>query len=353
MGKASADRPREEFAPPPFAAAGAPDRALDGSLRPKRLDEFVGQPGVVANLRLAIEAAAGRAEPMDHCLLSGLPGLGKTTLAHLIAVESGAAIHEAAAPTLQRPADLAGILTRLERGDVLFIDEVHRLPAGVEEYLYAAMEDFVLDIMIDSGPAARSIRVDLPPFTLVGATTREGLLSAPFRSRFGIHERLEPYGHEDLSRIVLRSAGILGVAIDEEAAACLAVRARGTPRVANRFLRRVRDLAQVSADNHIDLAIALEGLERMGVDAIGLTRVDRLILASIARAAGIPLGLKSIAAAVGEDERTLEDVYEPHLLREGLLVKTPQGRRLTPRGAGFVAETGAVYGGPQQDLPLA
>jgi len=315
-----------------YAAALAPDHTFDGSLRPRELDEFVGQPSVVANLRLAIRAATGRGEAVDHILLSGLPGLGKTTLAHLVATESGSSLHEAAAPTLQRAADLAGLLTRLEKGDVLFIDEVHRLPGGVEEYLYAAMEDFVLDIMLDAGPAARSVRVDLPRFTLVGATTREGLLSAPFRSRFGIHERLETYGVQDLVRIVHRSAKILGVGVDEEAAGLLADRARGTPRVVNRFLKRVRDLAQVEADNHITADIALEGLRRMGVDEHGLTRVDRLILESIAHAGGTPVGLKTLAAAVGEDERTLEDVYEPHLLRAGLVMKTPQGRRLTPRG---------------------
>jgi Holliday junction DNA helicase RuvB len=312
------------------------DRALDGCLRPRTLAEFVGQPAIVGNLALAVRAAGQRNEPVDHLLFSGLPGLGKTTLAHLVAVESGAVLHEAPAPTLQRASDLAGILTRLEERDVLFIDEVHRLAPAVEEYLYAAMEEFVLDIVIDQGPGARSVKVGLARFTLIGATTREGLLSAPFRSRFGIHERLEPYGVEDLARIVRRSAGILAIPIEDDAADYLAARSRGTPRVANRFLRRVRDLAQVEAQNRITAEIAAEGLRRMGVDDHGLTRVDRLILQNISRAGGRAQGLKTICAAVGEDERTVEDVYEPHLLREGFVLKTPQGRRLTPRGRGLL-----------------
>lgn len=326
------------------------ERVAEGHLRPKQLEEFVGQTQVVANLRLAIEAAAGRGECVDHLLLSGLPGLGKTTLANLMAYETNAALHEASAPTLSRAADLAGILTRLERGDVLFIDEIHRLPAAVEEYLYAAMEDFVLDILIDQGPGARSVRIELPRFTLVGATTREGLLSAPLRSRFGIHERLEPYPAEMLCRIIERSAGILGVGIEPAAAQYLAARSRGTPRVANRFLRRVRDLAQVTSDNHIDETVAKDGLSRIGVDAQGLTRVDRMILEAIGRAAGQPMGIKTIAAAVGEDERTLEDVYEPHLLRCGLLVKTPQGRQLTDAGRNLIGMGLASDGEPM--LPL-
>jgi len=283
----------------------------------------------VANLVLAIQAAQERGEVLDHLLLSGLPGLGKTTLAHLVATTAQVTLHEASAPTLQRAADLAGLLTRLEEGDVLFIDEIHRVPIAVEEYLYAAMEDFVIDILIDQGPSARSVRIDLPRFTLVGATTREGLLSAPLRTRFGIHERLEPYEQDVLAHILARSAGILRVGLDADAAMYLAGRSRGTPRVANRFLRRVRDLAQLEADNHITCAVAEEGLSRIGVDQHGLTRVDRQILAAIGRAGGRPMGLKSIAAAVGEDERTLEDVYEPHLLRAGLILKTSQGRHLT------------------------
>ena len=301
-------------------------------LRPQTFREFAGQASVVDNLRLAIDAARGRGEVLDHLLLSGLPGLGKTTLAHLVANTGESSLHEAPAPTLQRAADLAGLLTRLETGDVLFIDEIHRLSPAVEEYLYAAMEDFVLDILIDQGPGARSVRVDLPRFTLVGATTREGLLTAPLRSRFGIHERLEPYEPDVLTTIIERSASILGVGLDRDAALYIAERSRGTPRVVNRFLRRVRDLAQIEANNHISRAIAEVGLRRIGVDENGLSRVDRSILQAIGRAGGHPLGLKSICAAVGEDERTLEDVYEPHLLREGLLIKTSKGRQLTPRG---------------------
>lgn len=332
--------------PPVSAAVAAPEeRAQDRHLRPRTLDEFRGQPEAVANIELAIRAARERGEAVDHLLLSGLPGLGKTTLAHLVAHESDAALYEASAPTLQRAADLAGLLTRLEARDVLFIDEIHRLAPAVEEYLYSAMEDFALDILLDQGPSARSVRVDLPRFTLVGATTREGLLSAPLRSRFGIHERLEPYDVATLTQILDRSAGILGVGLDRDAAGYLAARSRGTPRVANRFLRRVRDLAQIETGNHIDLACAQAGLTRIGVDDHGLTRVDRLIVRTIGRADGRALGIKTIAAAVGEDERTIEDVYEPHLLREGFLVKTRQGRQLTTAGWGLLEGEGPTAPG--------
>jgi Holliday junction DNA helicase RuvB len=327
--------------------------SFDRTLRPKRLADFVGQTDVVENLSLAIRAAKERGEPLDHVLLSGLPGLGKTTLAHLIAEGLGVGLRETSAPALQRAADLAGLLTNLDPGDVLFIDEVHRLPSVVEEYLYAAMEQFVIDVVIDQGPGARSIRLDLPRFTLVGATTREGLLSAPFRSRFGLFERLEPYPVADLARIVERSASLLQVAIDRDAAVTIASLSRGTPRVANRFLRRVRDFAQVTAGNRISDEVAREGLRRLGVDERGLVRVDRQILDVLCKAGGMAVGVKTIAAAVGEEERTIEDVYEPHLLRGGLLVKTPQGRRATPAAYDALGlPRAAVREDPQGVLPL-
>ena len=311
------------------SSANPAERALELHLRPRSLAEFLGQRAVADNIALALRAAAERGDVLDHLLLSGLPGLGKTTLAHLVAYERGTRLREASAPVLQRAADLAGLLTRLEEGDILFIDEIHRLPAAVEEYLYSAMEDYFIDIMIDQGPSARSVRIDLPRFTLVGATTREGLLSAPLRARFPIHERLEPYETDVLAKIALRTSSILRVGLDPGAADYLAGRARGTPRVVNRFVRRVRDLAQIESDNHISVDVARAGLARMGVDDRGLNRVDRLFLEALSRAGGVPMGLKTLAATVGEDERTLEEVYEPHLLRQGLIVKdSPRARAL-------------------------
>lgn len=313
------------------------ERDFELSLRPKRLAEFIGQRPVVENLSVYIAAARKRDEPLDHILFSGMPGLGKTTLANLIATELGANMHGSSGPALERAGDLVGLLTNLEHGDVLFIDEIHRLPAPVEEFLYSAMEDFHVDIQIDQGPAARSVRVNLKHFTLVGATTREGLLSAPFRARFGVFERLDPYPAEDILQIVTRSARLLELPMDGEAAALIAARSRGTPRVANRILRRLRDVAQVRGKGRLTLELAEQGLRMLGIDAIGLTELDRRILRVIAEQGGGPIGLKTIAVAVGEEEDTIEDAYEPHLIREGLLQKTPRGRKLTDKANALLA----------------
>jgi Holliday junction DNA helicase RuvB len=309
-----------------------PEREFESTLRPRKLEEFVGQVRVLSNLRVAIGAARTRGEALEHVLLSGPPGLGKTSLSRILAQEMGTRLVGTSGPALERPRDLVGILTQLEKGDVLFVDEVHRVPANVEEYLYGAMEDFKVDFTLDQGPHARVLPLSLAPFTLVGATTREGLLSAPFRARFGIAERLEYYPSADLEAIVARSAGILGVAIDAEARALIAARARGTPRIANRFLRRARDLAQVEGAQRIDATLAAETLARIGVDEHGLEELDRRILAVLARGSREPLGLKTIAAAVGEAEDTIEEVFEPHLLRQGFLEKTNRGRRITDAG---------------------
>lgn len=313
------------------------ERDFELSLRPRRLAEFIGQRPVVENLSVYISAARKREEPLDHILFSGMPGLGKTTLANLIATELGANMHASSGPALERAGDLVGLLTNLEQGDVLFIDEIHRLPAPVEEFLYSAMEDFHVDIQIDQGPAARSVRVNLKHFTLVGATTREGLLSAPFRARFGVFERLDPYPAEDILQIVTRSARLLDLPMDAEAAALIAARSRGTPRVANRILRRLRDVAQVRGKGRLTLELAEQGLRMLGIDAIGLTELDRRILRVIAEQGGGPIGLKTIAVAVGEEEVTIEDAYEPHLIREGLLQKTPRGRKLTDKASALLA----------------
>ena len=313
-------------------ASGMPERELESSLRPQSFGEFVGQARLLENLRVAIQAARARAEPLDHVLFSGPPGLGKTSLARILARELGTRLHSTSGPALERPRDLVGILTQLERGDVLFVDEVHRVPAPVEEFLYTAMEDFTVDFTLDQGPHARVLPLTLQPFTLVGATTREGLLSAPFRGRFGISERLEPYPVEDLERILARSSEILGVRLAPAAARLVAERARGTPRIANRFLRRVRDLAQVRGEREVPAELAADALARIGVDENGLEDLDRRILACLAQNLGNPVGIKTIAAAVGEAEDTIEEVFEPHLLRQGFLQKTARGRVVTERG---------------------
>ena len=311
---------------------------LDGSLRPRSLDEFVGQERIKEQLGIALEAAKGRGEALDHVLLVGPPGLGKTSLAYIVREELGVGIRTVAGPALERKGDLAAILTSLEDRDVLFVDEIHRLSRAVEEILYPALEDFRLDIIVGQGPAARTLTLDLPPFTLVGATTRTGLLTTPLRDRFGMTYRLEYYEVEDLTRIVGRSAHILGVEIDDVAAREIARRARGTPRVANRILRRVRDVAQVRHDGAVTVEIAREALALLEVDERGLERIDRALLASILhKFGGGPVGLSTLAAALGEEQDTIEDVYEPYLLQLGLIQRTARGRIVTELGRAHVA----------------
>jgi Holliday junction DNA helicase RuvB len=310
----------------------AAEEDFERSLRPAHLDDFVGQEQIKSNLRVFITAARQRAEPLDHVLLSGPPGLGKTTLAYIIAAEMGAGIKTTSGPVLDKPASIAGILTNLSEGDVLFIDEIHRLSPVVEEYLYAAMEDYQIDIIIDSGPNARSIKISLPPFTLVGATTRKGLLTAPLRARFGIDFRYDYYTTDLLKRIVTRSARILGVEITAEGAVEIARRSRGTPRVANRLLRRTRDFADVEGDGTVDIAVADRALNALNVDRSGLDEMDTRILRTlIEKHRGGPTGLNTIAVAVGEEAGTLEEVYEPYLIQEGFLERTPRGRVATGR----------------------
>lgn len=307
------------------------DDDQEQSLRPKSLRDYIGQESVKQNLHISIEAALKRHEPLDHLLLYGPPGLGKTTLAGIIAAEMGQNIRITSGPAIERAGDLASILTNLADGDVLFIDEIHRLSHSVEEVLYPAMEDCALDIMIGKGPTARSIRLDLPRFTLVGATTRAGLLSAPLRDRFGILFRLEMYTPEELASIVRRSAGILGVQADEEGILEIARRSRGTPRIANRMLRRVRDYAQIRADGVITRSVAQESLSMMDVDELGLDRLDRTMLTTmIDKFGGGPVGLETLSAMTGEDASTIEDVYEPYLMQLGFMMRTPRGRMVMP-----------------------
>lgn len=306
------------------------DTASELSLRPRRLAEFIGQQKLKENLAVFLKAAKQRDEPIDHVLLYGPPGLGKTTLAHIIAVEMGATIHVTSGPAIERPGDLVGILTNLDPSAVLFIDEIHRLSRPVEEILYPAMEDCKVDIMIGKGPAARSIRLDVPKFTVVGATTRQGLLTGPLRDRFGIVSHFQFYDPDALHQIIKRSAGILGYAVDEKGAEEIAKRSRGTPRIANRLLRRVRDFAQVDGLKTIDPAIANKALDALEVDQLGLDRIDRTLLKSmIEKYGGGPVGLETLAATTGEDSGTIEDVYEPFLLQQGLIQRTPRGRVVT------------------------
>ena len=306
------------------------DSDVDYSLRPKRLDEYIGQTKVKENLKVYIEAAKKRGEPLDHVLLYGPPGLGKTTLSNIIAVEMGVNIRVTSGPAIEKQGDLAAILTNLNEGDVLFIDEIHRLSRSVEEILYPAMEDYALDIIIGQGPAARSIRIDLPRFTLIGATTRAGQMTTPLRNRFGVVLKLELYTPEELAQIIRRSAGILGVEISEDGAVELARRSRGTPRIANRLLKRVRDFAQVEGDGKINSEIINFSLDRLEIDALGLDNVDRRMLETIIKFYdGGPVGLDTLAATVGEEAITLEDVYEPYLMQIGFLSRTPRGRCVT------------------------
>lgn len=317
--------------------AESEDQTMDRAIRPRRLVDYIGQPAVCEQMEIFIQAARGRGEALDHVLIFGPPGLGKTTLAHIIAHEMRVGLRQTSGPVLEKPGDLAALLTNLEPGDVLFVDEIHRLSPVVEEVLYPALEDYQLDIMIGEGPAARSIKLDLPPFTLVGATTRAGLLTSPLRDRFGIVQRLEYYSPEELTRIVRRSAGILN--LEAEAGGCqeIARRSRGTPRVANRLLRRVRDYAQVRAGGRITVEVADQALSMLKVDGLGFDHMDRRLLqAVIEKFGGGPVGVESLAAAIGEERGTIEDVIEPYLIQQGFLMRTPRGRMATPAAYGHL-----------------
>jgi holliday junction DNA helicase RuvB len=322
---------RDEFLDPGIGGADddviAAEIELEAGLRPRALDEFVGQRELKEHLRIVLEAARKRSQPVDHLLFAGPPGLGKTTLAGIVATEMGVHLHVTSGPALERAGDLAAILTKLEDGDVLFIDEIHRLSRAVEEILYPAMEDFQLDIVVGKGPAASSIRLTIPPFTLVGATTRTGMITGPLRDRFGLVARLDYYDDEELRAIVERAARILDVTIDGDGAWEIARRSRGTPRIANRLLRRVRDFAEVRADGVIDAGVAREGLALFGVDDRGLDKVDRAILTALCtQFNGGPVGLSTVAISVGEQPETVEDVYEPFLITQGMIARTPRGR---------------------------
>jgi holliday junction DNA helicase RuvB len=327
------------------------ERTLDSSLRPRTLEEFVGQRELKEHLSIILEAARRRSQAVDHVLFAGPPGLGKTSLAAIMAAEMGVAIHITSGPAIERAGDLAAMLSQLGEGDVLFIDEVHRLPRVVEEVLYPAMEDFQIDIVLGKGPAARSIRLDLPRFTLVGATTRTGSITGPLRDRFGLVARLEYYAADELEAIVTRAAGILGVEVDADGAREIARRARGTPRIANRLLRRVRDFAEVRGDGSVDRSTAADGLALFGVDELGLDKVDRAILSAICeRFGGGPVGLSTLAISVGEQTETVEDVYEPFLIQGGLLMRTPRGRVATPAAWAHLGLAVPSERGPQPGL---
>ena len=314
----------------PHADLAAAEDTREGSLRPNRLSDYIGQESIKEKLDIYMRAARGRGEPLDHCLFYGPPGLGKTSLAHIVANEMGSHLHTTSGPVVEKAGDLAALLTNLEPSDVLFIDEIHRLNPVIEEVLYPAMEDRMLDIMIGQGPHAKSIKIDLPPFTLIGATTRAGSLTSPLRDRFGIVERLSFYTMGELKQIILRSAGLLDIDIDQNGAEEIARRSRGTPRIANRLLRRMRDIAQVRGSGHIDHAIAAEGLRLLDIDEMGFDPMDRRILLTIIETfGGGPVGIDTLSAAIGEEKETLEDVYEPYLLQEGFIQRTPRGRLAT------------------------